>query len=209
MRHRIIYESILDDIDAKKSDSASDASASLSNASSYDYSIDICIRKLYTEQMQKSGLKVNQIRELDSIIVGYASTLPLFTDFSVTFSKSPNAVSAQYENFLPCGEFISKCADEFDGYLTNWTSLTTDGSICIRISYSLYKGNTFKMFADAVLGFLRVAYQMIFERFKFRSSNVNAISIGLENLGTQYEYSIKDLDYNEPKRVYSNMLGSE
>jgi hypothetical protein len=59
MRHRIIYESILDDIDAKKTDSASDASASLSNVSSYDYSIDICIRKLYTEQMQKSGLKMS------------------------------------------------------------------------------------------------------------------------------------------------------
>lgn len=102
MRQRIICESILDAIGVTKPKSSSAVASGSMNDAGFNHNIDICLRKLYTDKMDKSGLKVSQIRELDNILVSYVSTLALMDSFSVTFSMSPNPVVSRYEDFLPC-----------------------------------------------------------------------------------------------------------
>ena len=65
------------------------------------------------------------------------------------------------------------------------------------------------MYTDAVFGIYRVVHQVITEKFKFRISSGASITIKFEDYENLWEYSIKNLDYGELKKVYSNIEEAE
>ena len=210
MARQIIYEGILDNIEASDAHSASSVASDTISSSDFNHTIDVCISGLYNDKMDKMGMTIDQLRKLDDIITSYVGTLALFDSFAITYSLSEYRNEKYPEESLPIDDFVSKLKND-NPHLTSYSAITVMGGIRIRISYIIVPNNTFRMFSDAVFGIYRVAYQIIAEKFKFRISSAGSIVMRFEVQFdyTENDYSIKNLDYNELKKIYCNMQDTD
>lgn len=193
---RYIYESILDNVEQTDSQSSQTVAA---NSSSFvgDHLMTVAIHKLFTDTMEKSGLKTFQIEKMDDVLNDFISTLSIADAFSVDYS-----LYYKENDYLPCEQFVEKVKEE-NPMLVKYAAVSLD-SIFIQISYQMTDGHTFKMFADAVFGIYRVVYQLLTETFKFRINTASSINILFDD--EVISHNIKDLSYDTLWSIYCGYI---